>query len=133
MFALGGKLFSILAQNSIGERLIRACASAYDACVAGLVPEIFGIVPCKSIVGFAHGMRVCEWKGDKRLKKGLPNRTRFKRRGERTRCLWTSATTSFFLSLEPPLSELVPTVQVLQPAHSLLKLLGDRLRLLVLL
>ena len=39
----------------------------------------------------------------------------------------------FYLLLEPPLSELVPTVQVLQPAHSLLKFLGDRLRLLMLL
>jgi len=74
MFALGGKLFDIPEHVGIGERLARGCAWAYDAFPTGLMPEIFGIVPCDSIEG------PCPWNeelwqkdGDQMLKKGFAN------------------------------------------------------------
>ena len=48
MFGLGGKLFSIPDHLAIGERLARGCAWAYDAFPTGLMPEIFGMMPCES-------------------------------------------------------------------------------------
>ncbi|KAK3387533.1 family 47 glycosyl hydrolase [Podospora didyma] len=49
MFGLGGKLFGIEKHVEIGERLARGCAWAYDAFAAGVMPEIFGMIPCPSI------------------------------------------------------------------------------------
>ncbi|KAK3898161.1 glycoside hydrolase [Staphylotrichum tortipilum] len=51
MFGLGGKLFNIPDHLAIGERLARGCAWAYDAFPTGLMPEIFGMMPCESIDG----------------------------------------------------------------------------------
>ncbi|KAK0652501.1 glycoside hydrolase family 47 protein [Cercophora newfieldiana] len=74
MFALGGKLFDIPEHVKIGERLARGCAWAYEAFPAGVMPEIFGIVPCSSAQG------PCPWDeerwrkdGDESLKKGFSN------------------------------------------------------------
>ncbi|KAF3344533.1 hypothetical protein VD0002_g4757 [Verticillium dahliae] len=54
MFALGGKLFGIPEHVSIGKRLARGCAWGYSAFPTGIMPEIFGVVPCKSLEG-------CQW------------------------------------------------------------------------
>ncbi len=51
MFGLGGKLFNVPDHVAIGERLARGCAWAYDAFPTGLMPEIFDMMPCKSIDG----------------------------------------------------------------------------------
>ncbi|KAK1756787.1 family 47 putative glycoside hydrolase [Echria macrotheca] len=74
MFALGGRLFDIPKHVAIGERLARGCAWAYDAFPTGVMPEIFGVVPCDSID------KRCSWdeklwdkEGDLRLRKGLSN------------------------------------------------------------
>jgi mannosyl-oligosaccharide alpha-1,2-mannosidase len=74
MFGLGGKLFNIPEHVSIGERLARGCAWAYSAFPTGLMPEIFKLIPCKSLDG------PCPWDeelwqkdGDKRLPKGFAN------------------------------------------------------------
>jgi len=74
MFALGGRLFNIPEHVAIGERLARGCAWGYEAFPTGLMPEIFGIVPCPSID------KPCPWNedlwrkdGDKTLKKGFSN------------------------------------------------------------
>jgi mannosyl-oligosaccharide alpha-1,2-mannosidase len=72
MFALGGKLFDIPDHISIGERLARGCAWAYNAFPTGLMPEIFNLIPCSSIEG------PCPWdeerwqkEGDTKLRKGF--------------------------------------------------------------
>lgn len=73
MFALGGKIYGIEEHVSIGERLARGCAWAYGAFPAGVMPEIFNMIPCDSLDG-------CEWdearwerEGDARLTKGFSN------------------------------------------------------------
>ncbi|KAK4131625.1 glycoside hydrolase family 47 protein [Trichocladium antarcticum] len=72
MFGLGGKLFRIPEHVAIGERLARGCAWAYSAFPTGLMPEIFTLIPCKSLDG------PCPWDetlwqggGDGQLKKGF--------------------------------------------------------------
>ena len=74
MFGLDGKLFNIPEHVSIGERLARGCAWAYSTFPTGLMPEIFKLIPCKSLDG------PCPWDeelwqkdGDKRLPKGFAN------------------------------------------------------------
>ncbi|ROV92874.1 hypothetical protein VSDG_06319 [Cytospora chrysosperma] len=71
MFLLGGKTFRIEPHIRIGERLTRGCSWGYDAFPTGLLPEIFGLIPCPTL-------SACEWnaerwakKGDQRLKKGF--------------------------------------------------------------
>lgn len=54
MFAVGGRLFQIDEHVSIGERLARGCGWAYGQFPTGIMPEIFGMVPCKSLDS-------CEW------------------------------------------------------------------------
>ncbi len=58
MFGLGGKLFGIGEHVRIGERLARGCAWAYEAFPSGVMPEIFGMVPCATRDG-------CEWDEDR--------------------------------------------------------------------
>ncbi|KAM0464032.1 hypothetical protein ACHAO4_000758 [Trichoderma viride] len=71
MFAVGGRLFEIDEHVSIGERLARGCGWAYGQFPTGIMPEIFGMVPCKSLDS-------CEWDeerweklGSKTLPKGF--------------------------------------------------------------
>jgi len=54
MFGLGGKLFGIREQLATAEKLTRGCAWAYSAFPTGIMPEIFGLLPCPS-------RDVCEW------------------------------------------------------------------------
>lgn len=49
MFGLGGKLFRKDRDVNIGERLTRGCTWGYSQMPTGLLPEIFGMVPCPSI------------------------------------------------------------------------------------
>lgn len=73
MFLLGGKTFHVDSHISIGEKLSRGCAWAYDAMPTGLMPEIFGMLECPSL-------EPCDWdpnkwasQGDQRLKEGFRN------------------------------------------------------------
>jgi mannosyl-oligosaccharide alpha-1,2-mannosidase len=73
MFAVGGRTFGIDEHVRTGERITRGCAWAYDAFPTGLMPEIFGLIDCKSL----HG---CDWdqerwleEGDLALKEGFRN------------------------------------------------------------
>ncbi len=70
MFGLGGKLFDIPDHLVIGERLARGCAWAYDAFPTGLMPEIFTIIPCKSVDGPCP-FDEKRWEADSNLKKGF--------------------------------------------------------------
>lgn len=47
MFALAGKMLEIEEHVDIGEELARGCFWGYNASAHGLLPEIFGLVPCK--------------------------------------------------------------------------------------
>jgi mannosyl-oligosaccharide alpha-1,2-mannosidase len=49
MFGLGGKLFGLDEHVSLGERLARGCGWAYSATPTGIMPEIFQLIPCKSM------------------------------------------------------------------------------------
>ncbi|OTB07027.1 glycoside hydrolase family 47 protein [Hypoxylon sp. CI-4A] len=73
MFGLGGKLLNIPEHVQIGEKITRGCVWAYDAMPTGIMPEIFGLLPCPTL-------KACEWdeqeweaKGDPNLKKGFAN------------------------------------------------------------
>lgn len=71
MFLLGGRTFGIEPHVRIGERVTRGCSWAYDAFPTGLMPEIFGLMPCPSLGR-------CDWdperwarEGDQSLKEGF--------------------------------------------------------------
>ena len=71
MFLLGGKTFGIEPHVRIGERVTRGCSWGYEAFPTGLLPEIFGLIPCPTLAR-------CDWdverwarEGDRRLKKGF--------------------------------------------------------------
>ncbi|KAK1487330.1 glycosyl hydrolase family 47 [Colletotrichum cuscutae] len=71
MFGLGGKLFGIKEHMGLAERLARGCGWAYNSFPTGLMPEIFGMVPCETLDG-------CNWdegrwkrEGASGLKKGF--------------------------------------------------------------
>lgn len=49
MFGLGGKLFELAEHVGLGERLARGCSWAYSATPTGIMPEIFQLIPCKSM------------------------------------------------------------------------------------
>lgn len=66
MFAVGGRIFGIDEHVKIGERITRGCAWAYGAFATGLMPEIFGLIDCKSLDG-------CEWSEDRWLEEGDPS------------------------------------------------------------
>lgn len=63
MFLLGGRLFSIPADENIGARLTQGCVYAYDAFPTGIMPEIFEMVTCQSVEG-------CEWDEDRWKREG---------------------------------------------------------------
>jgi mannosyl-oligosaccharide alpha-1,2-mannosidase len=48
MFGIGGKLLGLENHTDIGERLARGCGWAYSQFPTGLMPEVFGLVPCRS-------------------------------------------------------------------------------------
>lgn len=48
MFGLGGRLLGREEHVDIGERLARGCAWAYSQFPTGVMPEIFGLLPCSS-------------------------------------------------------------------------------------
>ncbi|KAK4453045.1 endoplasmic reticulum mannosyl-oligosaccharide 1,2-alpha-mannosidase [Podospora aff. communis PSN243] len=66
MFGLGGKLFGIREQLATAEKLARGCALAYAAFPTGIMPEIFGLLPCAS-------RDVCEWDEDRWVTEGDTN------------------------------------------------------------
>lgn len=49
MFSLAGRLFSRDDYVDYGEQLARGCAWAYDSFPTGLMPEVFQLLPCKTI------------------------------------------------------------------------------------
>lgn len=51
MFALGGKLFKIEKHENIGKKLTDGCIWTYRAFDSGVMPEIFGMLPCASLDG----------------------------------------------------------------------------------
>jgi mannosyl-oligosaccharide alpha-1,2-mannosidase len=51
MFGLGGKVFANTTHLSIGDRLARSCAWAYSEFPTGVMPEIFGMIPCANNTG----------------------------------------------------------------------------------
>lgn len=61
MFALGGRVFGIPEHVGIGARLTNGCIWAYNSFPTGVAPEIFKLVPCKSLEG-------CEWDEQRWLK-----------------------------------------------------------------
>lgn len=73
MFGLGGRLFEIDEHVSLGERLARGCGWAYSSFPTGVMPEIFNLIPCKTL-------EPCEWdeerwrkNADTSLAKGFAN------------------------------------------------------------
>ncbi|KAF7564008.1 hypothetical protein G7046_g90 [Stylonectria norvegica] len=63
MFGIGGKLFEIKEHVAIGARLARGCGWAYSSFPTGIMPEIFNLIPCKTIDG-------CDWDEDRWQKEG---------------------------------------------------------------
>lgn len=71
MFGLGGRLFDIPVHVELGEQLARGCGWAYGSFPTGVMPEIFDVVPCKTL-------EPCDWDearwkkdGDANLPKGF--------------------------------------------------------------
>ncbi|KAJ0311381.1 hypothetical protein COL516b_002091 [Colletotrichum fioriniae] len=63
MFGLGGKLFGIKEHMGLAERLARGCGWAYNSFPTGLMPEIFGMVPCETLDG-------CKWDEERWKREG---------------------------------------------------------------
>jgi len=61
MFALGGRVFGIPEHVDIGARLTNGCIWAYNSFPTGVAPEIFKLVPCKSL-------KKCKWDENRWLK-----------------------------------------------------------------
>ncbi|KAG5989841.1 hypothetical protein E4U52_005197 [Claviceps spartinae] len=59
MFGLGGRLFDIPQHVSVGERLARGCAWAYEVFPTGVMPEIFRLIPCGGVDSPQEGS--CSW------------------------------------------------------------------------
>ncbi|KIX03252.1 uncharacterized protein Z518_06804 [Rhinocladiella mackenziei CBS 650.93] len=71
MFILGGRLFSLQEHIDIGAKLTHGCIYAYNAFPTGIMPEMFNMLPCKSLDG-------CDWdeerwkrEGNEKLPKGF--------------------------------------------------------------
>lgn len=64
MFALGGKIFSQSEHVDIGKKITDGCIWTYKAMPLGIMPEIFGMVPCPG--GFVvEEEGKCEWDEEK--------------------------------------------------------------------
>lgn len=72
MFGVGGRLFGIEEHVTIAEQMARGCAWAYSSFPTGVMPEIFGLVPCKDFRGYC-GWDEAKWReeGDQKLAKGF--------------------------------------------------------------
>ncbi|OTA91234.1 glycoside hydrolase family 47 protein [Hypoxylon sp. CO27-5] len=73
MFGLGGKVFNIAEHVQIGEKITRGCVWAYDAMPTGIMPEIFGLLPCPTLEACEWDEKEWEARGDQSLKKGFQN------------------------------------------------------------
>lgn len=71
MFGLGGKLFEIDQHVAIGQRLARGCGWAYSRFPTGIMPEIFGLIPCKTLDPCPWDEELWQSKGDSSLPKGF--------------------------------------------------------------
>ena len=79
MYALGGRLLSNEDHVAIGARLARGCGWAYASFPTGVMPEIFGLIPCRSGGGGGgSSLNPCAWdeerwhrEGDYRLPRGF--------------------------------------------------------------
>lgn len=54
MYGLGGKIFDIPEHVTIGEKIAKGCAWAYDSFPTGIMPEIFDLIACPSL-------EPCDW------------------------------------------------------------------------
>ncbi|KAK7221491.1 hypothetical protein V2G26_009494 [Clonostachys chloroleuca] len=54
MFALGGRLAGNDSHVEVGKKLARGCGWVYNAFPTGVMPEIYGMIPCGSA-------ELCEW------------------------------------------------------------------------
>lgn len=54
MFALGGRLLENEYHVKIGSQLARGCGWAYSSFPTGIVPEVFGLIPCDTL-------EPCKW------------------------------------------------------------------------
>ncbi|OTA70141.1 glycoside hydrolase family 47 protein [Hypoxylon sp. EC38] len=73
MFGLGGKIFDIAEHVQIGEKITRGCVWAYGAMPTGIMPEIFGLLPCPTLEACEWDEKEWEARGDQSLKKGFQN------------------------------------------------------------
>ncbi|KAK1761073.1 glycoside hydrolase [Echria macrotheca] len=71
MFALGGKLYGIDAHVETGEKIARGCAWAYAQFPTGVMPEIFGLIPCASRTECKWDEEKWESDGNQGLPKGF--------------------------------------------------------------
>ncbi|KAI6092077.1 glycoside hydrolase family 47 protein [Hypoxylon rubiginosum] len=73
MYGLGGKLFNVEKHIEVGEKVTRGCIWAYDSMPTGIMPEIFGLLPCPTLEACEWDEKEWEKKGNKALKKGFQN------------------------------------------------------------
>ncbi|KAI1329929.1 glycoside hydrolase family 47 protein [Xylariaceae sp. FL0255] len=73
MFTLGGKLLNIEEHVTIGEKITRGCVWMYDAMPSGIMPEIYGLLPCPTLDACAWNKTAWELESDQTLKKGVAN------------------------------------------------------------
>ncbi|KAI9166492.1 Endoplasmic reticulum mannosyl-oligosaccharide 1,2-alpha-mannosidase [Paramyrothecium foliicola] len=71
MFALGGRLLGIKRHVEIGEQLARGCGWAYSAFPTGIMPEIFDILPCKTLDKCAWDEDRWKEEGNSKLPRGF--------------------------------------------------------------
>jgi mannosyl-oligosaccharide alpha-1,2-mannosidase len=71
MFALGGRLFNIEEHVALGDRLARGCAWAYAQFPAAVMPELFTMIPCKSLDGCGWDENLWDRRLDPTLKKSF--------------------------------------------------------------
>ncbi|KAH7369287.1 glycoside hydrolase family 47 protein [Plectosphaerella cucumerina] len=71
MFALGGRLFAIEDHVALGDRLARGCAWAYAQFPAAVMPELFTMIPCKSLDGCGWDENLWDRRLDPTLKKSF--------------------------------------------------------------
>ncbi|KAI1336718.1 glycoside hydrolase family 47 protein [Xylariaceae sp. FL0016] len=73
MFGLGGKLLRNAEYVEIGEKITKGCAWVYDSMQTGIMPEIFGLIPCPTLEACPWDEKAWEDKGDHKLQKGFSN------------------------------------------------------------
>ncbi|KAI2625071.1 glycoside hydrolase family 47 protein [Hypoxylon sp. NC1633] len=73
MLGVGGKLLGIAEHVQLGEKITRGCVWAYEAMPTGIMPEIFGLIPCPSLEGCRWDEEAWAARGDQSLRKGFQN------------------------------------------------------------